>query len=333
MEDVNEAINEFFKLKSKFEESNEIQKKRILDNQSLSKKEKRREFLSLKPKCINCEQPSKVGTFFSITYHPSDKKIDKYRIFKSSCGNLANPCNLNIEINVGVYESIDKLANLIQSYIIETKNEIIKDKNNLLFGLETTENAIELFESNKDYINEFTLLYEKYIDKWIKITDNPDEKKELNEAILTLYENIDKIKLCIQQMNETNDIRFAKDAATIYYTIIEPLSQKIQKLKYNENYVYYNEETGMYHLVQHKNKIEDLLITSFVSKVVSFDIGIKPTNDDLEKEVSEKEVPEKEVDDMNDGKNDLSLLNPFALKDDTKSSSGGKFTIKIKPNL
>ena len=45
-----EALNEFFKLKSKYETQINANKKKIMNNTTLSKREKRSEFLKLKPK-------------------------------------------------------------------------------------------------------------------------------------------------------------------------------------------------------------------------------------------------------------------------------------------
>lgn len=55
--DVKEALNEYFKLKFKYETQNNANKKKILNNANLSNREKRAEFLKLKPKCINCKRP------------------------------------------------------------------------------------------------------------------------------------------------------------------------------------------------------------------------------------------------------------------------------------
>jgi hypothetical protein len=110
-----DAINEFYKLKEKFESEINKNKKTIINNSTLSNREKRSEFLKLMPKCVNCKRPSKKGTIFSITYHPSDDKIAEHRVFKAICGNLADPCNLNIEVNIGIKQSISEELNNIRN--------------------------------------------------------------------------------------------------------------------------------------------------------------------------------------------------------------------------
>ena len=64
--DVKETLNEYFKLKLQYETQIMANKKKIMNNSTLSNREKRREFLKLKPKCINCKRPG--GTIFKTTF-------------------------------------------------------------------------------------------------------------------------------------------------------------------------------------------------------------------------------------------------------------------------
>ena len=66
---VFDNINEFYKLKNKYENVNHKNKTKIINNPTLSWKERQTEFKKLKPKCINCKRPG--GTAF-IT------KLNKY---------------------------------------------------------------------------------------------------------------------------------------------------------------------------------------------------------------------------------------------------------------
>jgi hypothetical protein len=272
---VKDALNEYFRLKEKFENELNINKRKIINNQALSKREKRSEYLKLMPKCVNCKCPSKKGTIFSITFHPSDDKTDSYRTFKSVCGNLVDPCNLNIEINLGNIEHLNKMIENIRKEINETKNVIINDKNKLLFGLMTTESALENFDTNKSYINDLTSIYENYLDQWNKKIDNPDKKIELDDSLVLLYQNIDKIKECIKKMNENNDTQFAVDAANIYYTTVEPLMKKIRQLKYSENIVFNDDSTDTCRLIQREISFEDTAVGGYSDKVIAFDVGLK----------------------------------------------------------
>ena len=65
--DVKESLNEYFKLKQKYEAEIAANKKRIINNPTLSNREKRSEFMKLKPKCINCKRPG--GSIFKVLFN------------------------------------------------------------------------------------------------------------------------------------------------------------------------------------------------------------------------------------------------------------------------
>lgn len=270
---VDDALNEYFRLKEKFENEINVNKRKIINNVTLSKREKRAEFLKLMPKCVNCKRPSKKGTLFSVMYNPSNDKTDAYRTFKAICGDLADPCNLNIEIHIGIQEHIDEAINYVRDEINKYKNKIIDDKNKLLFGLMTTETVLENFDTNKSYINDMTSIYETYLDIWNKKIENPQKKIELEEALVQSYQSIDSIKDCIRKMNETNDKQYAVDAATIYQTTLQPLLNKIRQLKYRENNV--SSDDKYCKLIQRQYVVDDLLISGYDEKVVVYDVGLK----------------------------------------------------------
>lgn len=272
---INDVLNEYFRLKEKFEHQNMLNKKKIINNITLSKREKRAEYLKLMPKCVNCKRPSRKGTIFTNTFTPSTDNTDAFRILKASCGVLADPCNLNIQINLGQYELLDEMITNIRNEIIEYKNKIINDKNKLLFGLITTETAISNFEENKDYVNNLTSIYEQYLETWNETVENPQKKVEMNETQVLIYENINGIKECIKKMNETNNVQFAGDAANIYHNVLMPLLIKNRQLKYSENKVFSDDISNTCRLIQKKYTPNDILFSGYASKVVSYDVGLK----------------------------------------------------------
>lgn len=270
-----DAINEYFKLKSKFENELSVNKKKIMNNPNLSKREKRSEFLKLMPKCVNCKKPSKMGTIFSVVYNPDTDSVGAYRRFTVTCGNLVDPCNLDIDIHLGESEPLEKLIHKIREEIKLYKNKIIDDKNRLLFGLITTETALENFDLNKNYINDLTSVYEMYLDQWNIMIDNPDKKVELDESLTLAYENIIKIKDCIKKMNQNDDVQFAVDAADIYATTLKPLLDKIRHLKYSDNIVYHDDYDNKCKLIQRLYTDLDMMVTGYTDKVIKYNLGFE----------------------------------------------------------
>ena len=267
---VKDALNEYFKLKSKYETAIEKNKKKIMNNVTLSKREKRAEYLKLKPKCINCSRPG--GTRFHTTYYPDTDKEEAYREYTAICGIVADPCDLNIKIQIGKTELLPNILDEMQDTIKKYKNDIIDKKNKLLFGYLDTQQVLEDFEKMKDSIGLYTSLYEDYLTNYNNLVDNEQKNTELKESYIQLYQQIDNVKECIQKMNETDNTQYASDAVHIYVNIIQPLLQKIRALQYNEMTVVQINSTC--NLMQTKYSIENLSYTTFANKVVSYDVGV-----------------------------------------------------------
>jgi hypothetical protein len=308
-----DALNEYFKLKDKFENDIKTNKKQIINNSTLSKREKRAEYLKLMPKCVNCKRPSKKGTIFSTTYHLDDDKTDSYRTLKATCGDLADPCNLNIEIMLGKTESIEDTIKTIRNEIKDIKNDIIDNKNKLLFGLITTESAVEKFDAIKTYLSDLTSLYEMALDKFNNITDNIDKKNELDEALVQSFINIDEIKKCIKKMKENDDTQYAIDAVEIYTNLLSPLLNKIRHLKYAQNMVYNDEYTNTCRLIQNKVSLIDLNLTNN-NKVINFDVGLKVQKDKKDKKRAAFIIESDEDEDEEKGKFSIKIKEPEEKK-------------------
>jgi len=269
--DVKEAVNEYYKLKSKYETQMMEQKKKIINNVYLDKRGKKMEYKKLKPKCIHCKKSG--GTLFTTVYVPETSKTDPYRELKASCGNMADPCNLQIVIRLATVTRMTETLDFYQKELKETSNEIIRDKNSLLFGILNSEQVLEKFESNREHIQILNSFYSDYLESYHKIVDNPEKHEELNASIANSYTVIQRIKDCIKRMNDTGQTQYAVDAVEIYVTELTPLLNHIQKLKYSENYVWFNEDTKTRNLIQEKYSIEDLSFYGSKDTVVAYDVS------------------------------------------------------------
>lgn len=272
VESVEDAVDEYYKFKNAYESAISTNKRKIYKNKRLSFKEKRQEYQKLKPKCINCKRPG--GTIFS-TKNYKDNNGDEYRELKAICGIIAEPCNLNITIQLGKYQLLQDVLKEIQTEIKDEKNKIIDDKNKLLFGFINTETALEQFEQKKEAINEFSSLLEMYLDYYNKITENSERKKELETDITLSYTLIEQIKQAVIKFNETENNQYIHDVVNIYVTNLKPLLTKISALKYKDRFIYYDEKNSTYHLIENRYNIKSLEYGGSKNKVVSFDIGLQ----------------------------------------------------------
>ena len=126
--DFYEALDQYYKLKTNYENNSEKDKLKIIKDPSKSWKEKRMEFKKLKPKCINCRRP--VGTRFTRTFDAEDQCV----ILKAICGSLSEPCSLHIELKSTKTELYPELIHGLEQDIREDKKEIINNKKKIIFN-------------------------------------------------------------------------------------------------------------------------------------------------------------------------------------------------------
>ena len=266
---IMDAFNEYYKLKSKYENDYDKDKQKIIKTKTMSWKEKREAFKKLKPKCINCKRP--VGTIFSIK-KSQDPKND-FRELKALCGSLTEPCNMNITINAGVTHNINDSIKELEDDIQNYKNEIIEYKNKLLFGYVQPEKVIENSDKIKEAINDISFLLNMNYEHLFDVTDNKIKNDNILKLEEQIYILINEIKKSIKNFDTTGNIQFIRDSIDIYVNQLEANLKELSILKYNVNMVEFDESEGVYRLIQQKNSIADLEDPQVSPEIISFEFG------------------------------------------------------------
>lgn len=317
---INDAINEYYKLKDTYE-TNYHNKyiKPIIKSKDKSYKEKRVQFSRLpKPECINCKR--NVGSLFSIKQVSTEEEL--YRSFTIKCGDNKDPCPLNIDIKYSLRYPYQEL--LIDTQLKNTKNEIIKEKNNTIFGYISENEALEIFNKLTEKLKEESENYGFVLEKYILNNDNPVKYELINKKIDEFNKNnVMQFKKMIEEYKNTQGTQIVLDAVKYYIEEMVPQLKEIQQLKYEVNLVEYDETKGIYTLIQKKNSNQNLETSIIdVDKVVSFTKGLKqsksksktikkttksktktrklPQTVQLEEEKEELELEEKEVEETDD---------------------------------
>jgi hypothetical protein len=263
-----EALEQYYKLKSLYENNYEKDKIKIIRDQTKSWREKRSEFQKWKPKCINCKRP--VGTRFTQKFNETEAAT----IFRAVCGSLSEPCNLNIELNSSKAELYPEIISQLKKDIRSSKMDIIQNKNKLIFNYINQEEAVEIFDNLKENIQDTTDILAFYLEEYIKITDNKEKSDQLKEDIEKSYIVIRDMKELIKKYEETHsNIKIIQDVTSIYINQLIPLLKTIQETKYNKNSVEFNSDNNTFHLVQEKYTIGDLTVRYSKPKVIHFVIG------------------------------------------------------------
>jgi hypothetical protein len=248
---VYDAIDDYYILKSKYDNKNTKLKSILISNDKLSMKNKRLKYIK---KCIVCNQLG--GTLFTRTN----------KTLFAKC-NADKPCKLDIEIFLGIYNSSELALELYKTNIEIIKVDVIETKLELLFNYVNERETIERFESLRDELIIENDKYTKLLKDLSNVISNTDDKTELQESQQILYEEIENIKTLIFNYKTTQDISHIKEATEIYINTILDIVKKIRELKYKfilidivKKKMNRNKATEVYSLIQYPYSITDIEI-------------------------------------------------------------------------
>ena len=302
---IDDILLEYYILKNKYEKNYYDKYVNPIVTSNISKLSKRQKFQELnKPLCINCKQP--VGTIFERKYYEKYDYKTELIIFTAKCGNILNPCDLNIEIHKSLRENYDNLIKENTEILNKYQMEIIKLKNRILFLGKNNINEsqyIDEFEGYKKQILYYSERIGEYTEENILINDNPEENLKLQNLISSLnQQEIMQFKDYIKQYMDTNNDNFLSSAINMYVNEIIPKLNEIRALKYKTMYIN-KDENGNHILIQSKYSPEGSnFYDEYVDEVVNFIKGSKvestkknklEISDKIEQEKSQKEKNKK----------------------------------------
>ena len=268
-EELYRALNTYYSLKSEYEDNVDKLKKKIMANKTLSSKEKNKEYRKMNPKCINCNRP--VGTIFDIRFQ---KEVES-RIAKAMCGDRTNPCALNIELNLGMIMNIEDELHDSDTKIRDIRREIIKDKNDLLFGYVSAPDAISKFDKIKEKMADANASYEIILNTYMSIVDNKQVKEKINKLLLETYTDIQSTHELVNKYEREQNVDFINDLVTMYITQLTPKLVQLRQLLYPYNAVEKYDNTCI--LIQRNMEIEQMELDMATNPrgVIHFDVGDK----------------------------------------------------------
>lgn len=252
-----EAVNDYYQLKRVYEE----ERMRLVKESSASKEKKK---LDLKVPCVDCGNTK--GTKFEIYY---DKEKDG-RMLTAVCGNVVDPCSLDIKIFCGCTETYGSLISSLEKEITDLKQKIIDEKNKLLFGFISSESAVDKFDKYKKDLAELTERLTSVLELYMQETDNREVKEAIQKANEDICKEVYNIKNMVQKFDSSGDLQFIKDAVDLYQNKVSVKLRQLTNLKFAYQDVIFDDSTGTYTLVQKRTTLEQMEITLQDNKVLSF---------------------------------------------------------------
>jgi hypothetical protein len=277
---IDAIIDEFYHLKSRYEEENYKSIILPIIRSKVSKKEKRAQYAkSAHFHCINCKR--NVGTIFSIKAgtavlnSDSSLKIDE-RHFVAKCGDVQNPCALNIQFVVSERKLYRNAIRLEQKEINILKENIIKLKNDNMFGYPIVgyPTLREAYAENKEYLENASQMAGFLIEDNNKINNSVEMRETLlsEQAQLKTVE-IPTYNTLINEYNDTKEKGNLDLAIGQYINDIIPLENKVMKLKNEENFV--EKDGDKYILIQRPNLVKKEFYDDGSDRIISNITGVR----------------------------------------------------------
>ena len=214
-----DALNEYFKLKQKYDEKTYKMKKAAYER-AKTKKEKREAVLSVKPQCVKCGRG--VGTIFA-------KKNNR---FTAICGDTKNPCRLDIQIFTGEYTPIQYLLYEMKDEIEDFKEAIIRQKLDTLFNYVNETESVERFKKEIEGFNELNHMYKELNDKNNELYHNRDKKDLMDRKESDIFVLIEKIRVLLAQYKKDNNPEILRTAVQMQVEELLPEVRNLRMLQY-----------------------------------------------------------------------------------------------------
>lgn len=254
-----DAINEYYKLKQKYDLSIQKEVRKIRSLPDLNVKEKQEKFSEMKKRCVNCGKSG--GTIF---------RQEGVNLI-AQCGNTDSQCKLNIHLQRAKYLPMNTTISILNSEINNKKAEIIKTKLNFLFGFASESKTVATFNQLKSDLIKEVKKYQKINEKYISIIEDLPNKDIISRLNTNLQTTIQSFKNFINQFDETGETQYIKDAGTLYVEHIVKIAQELQSFKYIIQYIY-SAPDNTHHLIQKTYKSSELevVVPGTENKILAF---------------------------------------------------------------
>ena len=218
-----DALHKYFQLKTKYEEGARIARITMRETalrKGLGEKKARKLAMELKPKCVNCRRP--VGSVF--------KMVDDRLL--AHCGDANKPCALRIEIFKSRYENDDSVSKLNHATLLDTKDQIIRQKMDVLFNYSSEEETVKKFKELIEDYNLYSFLHKTDIDMREYKRFNVHKK----ELIKVKLQRLNTLRMAMNaQMdlyNETENRDALHAAMDIYIREYLPETHNLRMMKF-----------------------------------------------------------------------------------------------------
>lgn len=242
-----EEVEQYYKLKRELKGKQDTAIRKVMSNQSLSRADKRERVKEILNVCIRCKNPG--GTIFEETS----------TYLSVMCG-AAEKCDLQFVVQKGEpVVLLPDLMKIIKQKFEEEKTKMITLKIQHALGYISDEEAVAMFDYEKEVIKQLSTISASLEAKMIEITNNQEKEAEINRLKVELYNSVQDFKANISEFMDTGKEGFIRDAMEKYSDELMPRAAAVREEIYSLNAVEINKD-DMHTLLQERYTLNDLEI-------------------------------------------------------------------------
>lgn len=262
---LRECLQKYFALKSKYEEDLRQRRRKCKEDavvhQGIPLKEAfAKAKKTVHPQCIQCGDKS--GTVFS----------HEKQHYRARCGKSRDECDLEIDIFMGDHDSLSTLVEEFRDHMEDSKQAIIEQKMQTLFGYLDKKHSAELFQHNMDLYKEVSENCKTFMAKYKHIYDNPErkveERKLLDHALKLMA---DEARL-LREYRATGNRQILRQAMSNHMDLVVPARRSWQRHVYPHMFVESNRNQDDI-LVQRRQSLQDDdVVYGEAARVIHFNV-------------------------------------------------------------
>lgn len=256
---LRECLQQYFALKSDYEEDWRLRRRKCKEDalrQGMPLKEacdKARK--TVHPKCMKCGDDA--GTVFS----------HEKQHYRAKCGKSRDECGLEIDIFMGDHDSLSTLVEEFRDHMEDSKQAIIEQKMQTLFGYLDKKHSAELFQHNMDLYKEVSENCKTFTAKYKHVFDNPDRKVEERKLLDHALELMADEARLLREYRSTGNRQILRQAMSNHMDLVVPARRAWQRHVYPLMFV----ESDV--LVQRRQAIQDDdVVYGEAARVIHFNV-------------------------------------------------------------
>lgn len=164
-------------------------------------------------------------------------------------------CELHIDIFMGDHDSLSTLVEEFHEHMEDSKQAIIEQKMQTLFGYLDKTHSVELFKMNMDTYKEVSENCKEFLAKYKHVYDNPErktEERDMLERVLALRVDVARL---LRRYRETGDRALLRQAMSDHVHQLVPAARALQRHLYPHMWVEAGEEDQK--LTQRRHAFQD----------------------------------------------------------------------------